>query len=173
MHIVEDRKASDQLWWFLRKETTMERDLDTFLTVVYCTIDELYQAQFAAAKPSRPGKVPALSDSEVLTLLLLAQWHPSRSERWVGRYAAAHWRAYFPHLLDQRSFNRRARDLHGVLAALGPAIAAQMAYHLQVRVPYDVLDGIPVPVMARCRGSRHRCCANEAGIGCGGSDRDW
>lgn len=151
----------------------MELDLDTFLTLVYCTVDELYQAHFAAAKPSRPGKAPDVSDSEVLTLALLAQWHPSRSERAVGRYAARHWRAYFPRLLDQSAFNRRVRDLHGVLAALGPALAAQVGHHLQLRVPYEVLDAIPVPVMARCRGNRHRCFANEVGIGCGGSDRDW
>jgi hypothetical protein len=90
MHILEDRKVSDGVWWFLVKETTMELDLDTFLTIVYCTVDELYQTQFAAAKPPRPGTAPTLSDSEVLTLLLLTQWHPSRSERAVGRYAAAH-----------------------------------------------------------------------------------
>ena len=76
----------------------------------------------------RPGTAPTLSDREGLTLLLLAQWHPSRSERAVGRYAATHWRAYFPHLLDQSSFNCRTRDLHGVLAALGPVIAAQVAH---------------------------------------------
>ncbi len=151
----------------------MHLDLDTFLTIVYCTVDELYQAHFAAMRPTRPGRCPALSDSEVLTLALLAQWHPSRSERAVGRYAARHWRAYFPRLLDQSAFNRRVRDLHGVLAALGPALATHVAHQLQLRIPYEVLDGIPVPVMARCRGNRHRCFANEVGIGCGGSDHDW
>ena len=49
----------------------------------------------------------------------------------------------------------------------------EVAHELQLRVPYEVLDGIPVPVMARCRGNRHRCFANEVGIGCGGSDHDW
>ena len=33
----------------------MDLDLDTFLTVVYCTVDTLYQAHFAATKPLRPG----------------------------------------------------------------------------------------------------------------------
>ncbi len=151
----------------------MALDLDTFLTVVYCMVDDLYQTHGAPAKPVRRGTRPALSDSEVLTLAVLAQWHPSRSERAVGRYAAKHWRAYFPRLLDQSAFNRRVRDLHGVLAALGPALAAHLAHQLQLRVPYEVLDGIPVPVMARCRGNRHRCFANEVGIGCGGSDQEW
>ena len=50
----------------------------------------------------------------------------------------------------------------------GPLFAA-----LQLEAPYEVLDGVPVPLMARCRGNRHRCFANKASIGCGGSDREW
>ena len=38
---------------------------------------------------------------------------------------------------------------------------------------YEVLDGVPVPLMRRWRGERQRCFAHEAAIDCGGSDRDW
>jgi hypothetical protein len=150
----------------------MELDLDTFLVTVYCTVDDLYQAQFAAAKPRRPGKKPELADSEVLTLMLLGQWHPRRSERAFGRYAARHWRRYFPRLLSQSAFNRRTRDLWGVLAQLGPAVERLVAPQ-GGRSPYAVLDTVPVPLMRRGRGEQHRLFANEAGIGCGGSDREW
>jgi hypothetical protein len=155
------------------KETAMTLDLDTFLTRVYCMVDTAYQAEFASARPSRPGPRPELHDSEVLTLMLVAQWHPSRSERKVGRYAAKHWRSYFPRLLSQSQFNRRARDLHGIFARLAPLLAEQTIATLSLDAPYEVLDGVPVPLMARCRGNRHRCFANEASIGCGGSDREW
>src|SRR5688572_29493048 len=101
----------------------MPLDLDTFLTIVYCMVDTVYQSTFAALRPARPGPQPALHDSEVLTLMLVAQWHPSRSERKVGRYAAQHWRAYFPRLLSQSQFNRRARDLHAIFARLAPLLA--------------------------------------------------
>ena len=77
-------------------------------------------------KPRRPGKKPELSDSEVLTLALLAQWQSDRSEHAFGRYAAKHWRSYFPRLLSQSQFNRRVRDLCGVLCRLGPAIAHEV-----------------------------------------------
>ena len=69
----------------------MEIDLDTFLTTVYDITDLLYQRDYAPHKPARPGKKPELSDSEVLTLALLAQWQSDRSERAFGRYAAKHW----------------------------------------------------------------------------------
>src|SRR5688572_30609540 len=98
----------------------MELDLDTFLTAVYCVVDDLYRSEFARAKPARPGPRPRLSDGEVLTLAVLAQWQRGRSERAFLRYAGRHWRSDFPRLLSQSAFNRRARDLAGVLCALGP-----------------------------------------------------
>lgn len=150
----------------------MELDPDTFLTTVYVTVDDLYQESFAALKPLRPGPKATLSDSEVLTLSLLAQWQKGRSERDFLRWAARHWQGYFPHLLSQSAFNRRARDLCGVLCALGPRLAARLA-GLTGPPAYEAVDCAPVPLMRRCRGSRHRLYACEAAIGKGGSDRQW
>jgi hypothetical protein len=149
----------------------MELDVDTFLTTVYCIVDELYEAEFAAAKPVRPGPAPRLSDSEVLTLLLLGQWQGDRKERAFLRYARQHWRGYFPGLLSQSAFNRRARDVWGVCCALGPAVAAALAREAGAAA-YGVVDGVPVPLMRRCRGRRRRLFREEAGFGRGGSDQE-
>lgn len=159
----------------------MDIDLDTFLVAVYCVVDELYVAHAGPHKPVRPGRRPALSDSEVLTLQLLAQWQTAGSERVFLAYAARHWRAYFPRLLDQSAFNRRARDLHGVLARLGEWCrqdvgSVLLALRGSAAEPptasaYEVLDGVAVPVLRRCRGRRHRCFAAEADLGRGGSDK--
>jgi hypothetical protein len=147
-------------------------DLDTFLTTVYVITDDLYQRHYAHLKPRRRGKKPDLSDSEVLSLTILAQWQHSRSERAFGEYAAKHWRSFFPRLLTQSQFNRRSRDLAGVLASLGPAIARHLTAQLGTPA-FEVLDGVPVPLMRRCRGERHRCFTDQAAIGRAGSDRDW
>jgi len=151
----------------------MDIDVDTFLTTVYCVVDALYQAQYAAHKPVRPGAAPQLSDSEVLTLVILAQWQHNRSEAAFVRYAQAHWRGYFPRLLTQSAFNRRARDLLGVLCQLGPQVGQGVAALLAAPPAYGVLDTIPVPLMRCCRGVRHRLFAAEAAVGRGGSDRQW
>src|SRR5260221_13940560 len=74
----------------------MELDVDTFLVTVYVLVADLYRERFAPRKPRRPGRPPELSDEEVLTLVLLGQWLPQRSERAFLRYVAAHWRAPFP-----------------------------------------------------------------------------
>ena len=36
----------------------MDLNLDTFLTTVYCLIDDWYQVRYAPQKPVRPGKEP-------------------------------------------------------------------------------------------------------------------
>jgi hypothetical protein len=155
------------------KLPTTAEDLATFLATVYCTIDELYVERFGAHKPARPGVAPVASDSEVLTLLVLAQWQHQRSERRFVRYVGTHWRAYFPRVLSQSAYNRRARDLAGVLAALGPAVAARVV-RVWPGVHYEVVDGVPVPLARRCRGLRRKgWTAEQAALGRGGSDQDW
>jgi hypothetical protein len=144
-------------------------DLDTFLVTVYTLVDDLYQAEVAAQKPAAVGRPPRLSDSEVLTLLVAGQWL-GNAERALYRHAAQHWRAYFPHLGDRSSFNRRARTLTGVLLRLIPLLARDVGASAAV---YEVIDGVPVPLMRRCRGVKHRLFGEEAGIGRGGSDHDW
>lgn len=147
----------------------MDIDLDTFLVALYTVVDDTYKQYAAPCRPLRPGPPPELSDSEVLTLLLLTQWS-HLSERALLRHAAEHWQSYFPRLLDQSAFNRRVRDLGGVAIALSPHIAQVLGAAL---APYQVLDSVPVPLARRCRGLRHHLFGPEASIGRGGSDHDW
>jgi len=146
---------------------------DTFLVAVYCIVDDLYQAQWARLKPVRPGAPVQMSDSEILPLMVLSQWIPHGSEATFLQHVHRSWSGYFPRLVDQASYNRRCRDLMGVLCRLGPAIAQATTQMLNRPSSYEALDSVPVPLMCRCRGERHRLFGDEAGIGCGGSDRDW
>src|SRR5512141_1197818 len=151
----------------------MEIDLDAFLVLVYSLVDDLYQSKYASLKPKRRGHKAELSDSEVLTLAILCQWHLGRSENGFVEYVQRHWRAYFPRMLSQGAYNRRVRDLAGVLCDLGPAVARQTRAYFESAVAYEVIDGVPVPLMKRCRGTKHRLFGPEAAIGRGGSDREW
>jgi hypothetical protein len=151
----------------------MQLDVDTFLTTVYCVVDDFYQAEFATPRARRPGRRPTVSDSEVLTLAVLAQWQPRRSERAFVRYVHRHWPAYFPRRLSQSAFNRRVRDLGIALCYLGPHLAATLATHLGETATHEVADGVPVPLARRCRGRRQRLFADAAAVGRGGSDHDF
>jgi hypothetical protein len=150
----------------------MDIDVDTFLTVVYCVCDEVYQREIAPRLGPRPGARPKLSDSEVLALVVLEQWHGHRCERCFLAYARRQWLAYFPRLTSQSAFNRRARHLWAAVCLLGPAIAREVSRHLGRGPAYQVWDGVPVPLMRRCRGRRRRLFGDEADVGRGGSDKE-
>ena len=153
-------------------EPTVSLDVDTFLTTVYCLVDDLYQQYVAPVRAHLPGRRGELSDSEVLTLSMLCQWQSNRSERQFVAWATEHWRAYFPRLLSQSAFNRRARQMYGVLARVCDWIRQSVEAQLGQVSAYEVLDGVPVPLMRRCRGRRQRCFGLEANLGHGGSDQE-
>ena len=144
-------------------------DLDTFLVALYTIVDDLYQANIAPLMPVRCGPKPRLSGSEMLTLALCAQWHGA-SERAFLRYAAQHWRGYFPALTTQSACNRRIRKLAWALSALSREAAQEMGAYA---APFQVADTVPVPLMRRCRGQKHKLFGAEADIGRGGAGRDW
>lgn len=125
-------------------------DRDTFLTALYVFIDDLVPSQ--PAPPVRPGPAPKLSVSEVLTLLVLAQWRRFASGREFYRYAQAVLRPLFPTLPDRRQFVRQAQHCQPLLLAC----LRQLARHGQAeQARYQVLDLTPVPVRdAKRRGSR-------------------
>ncbi|MDQ3223387.1 MAG: hypothetical protein M3Q75_07965 [Gemmatimonadota bacterium] len=143
---------------------------DTFLTTVYTVVDDWYRAVAAPTKPVRRGHQPEMSDSEVLTLQVCQQWL-GWSERLFLAYVARHWRDYFPRLLDQSSYNRRTRDLAGCAVQLIGHLARLLG---ETDDPYQVIDGVPVPLARIARGRRHRLFAeDEAAVGRGGVDRRW
>lgn len=147
----------------------MTIDIDTFLTALYTIVDDLYQQHFAPYKLKRRGPEPLLADSEVLTLAICTQWFGTSENKFIG-YAQRHWRSFFPRLLSQSQTNRRTRDLAGVLVHMVSLVSAQLETEL---VAYEAFDGLPVPLMRRCRGNKHRLFGDEASVGRGGSDKDW
>ena len=146
-------------------------DVNTFLTMIYTMIDDWYQQEIAAQKPVRPGQDPVVSDREVLTLTILREWLGCTSEEHFLAVVTQHGQGYVPRVRCQSSFNRRVRDLWGVLVVWAP-LAGQWVTALQDVSAYRVADAVPVPLMRVCRGRRHRVFGPEADLGCGGSDKD-
>jgi hypothetical protein len=144
--------------------------LDTFLVALYTITDDLYQAANPYPR-SKPGSKPIMSDSEVLTLALAAQWL-QLPERKLIRYVKIHWQAYFPHLFTQSQFNRRFRALANLTSTLVTQASLQIKDYFHS--DYEVLDTVSVPLMKKCRGRQHKLFPPDiAGIGMGGSDREW
>ncbi len=144
-------------------------DLDSFLVSLYVLVDDWWKLNHSL-DPPRTGRPALLSDSEVLTLAILAQWPRFRSERDFWRFARAHLRQYFPNLCSQSQFNRRVRALESEMCLLQGAFAQELAEPSAV---YRVLDTTLVPAIVRVRACRKGLFAGQATFGRSASKTEW
>src|SRR5687768_4236319 len=84
-------------------------DLDSFLVSLYVLVDDWWKLDHAL-QPPKSGRPALLSDPEVLTLAILAQWPRFRSERDFWRFAWAHLRPYFPKLCAPKANSTDASE---------------------------------------------------------------
>ncbi len=144
-------------------------DLDSFLVSLYVSVDDWWQATHPP-NPRRPGRPALLSQSEVLTLAILAQWPRFRSERDFWRFASAHLGEYFPKLCTQSQLNRRVRALEPEMRALQRAFAGGLS---EPSLVYRVLDTTLVPAIVRVRACRKGLFAGQASFGRSASKTEW
>jgi hypothetical protein len=144
-------------------------DLDSFLVSLYVLVDDWWKLEHAW-RPPKTGRPAVLSDPEVLTLAILAQWPRFRSERDFWRFAWAHLRPYFPALCSQSQLNRRIRALAPEMRLLQLAFARELADPSAV---YRILDTTLVPAIVRVRASRKRLFAGQATFGRSASKTEW
>ncbi len=145
-------------------------DLDSFLVSLYVLVDDWWRVSHHSSTPPRPGRPALLTDSEVLTLALLAQWPRFRSERDFWRFADAHLRGYFPDLCSQGQLNRRIRALEPQMRALQQALAGGLADPSAV---YRVLDTTLVAAIVRVKASRKGLFCGQATFGRSASKTEW
>jgi hypothetical protein len=144
-------------------------DLDSFLVSLYVLVDDWWKLDHAW-RPTKTGRPALLSDPEVLTLAILAQWPRFRSERDFWRFASSHLRPYFPMLCSQSQLNRRIRALEPEIRALQQAFARDLA---EPSAAYRVMDTTLVPAIVRVRASRKGLFAGQASFGRSASKTEW
>lgn len=115
--------------------------VNTILTHMFTAVDDFCKQ---VAHP-KPGPVPRLCDSELITILLFGELLGLASERKQHRYAMKYLRDYFPGSIDQSGFHRRALGLTGVINQCR-AVALQALAPLVSDL--HLLDSTPVPVIA-------------------------
>jgi hypothetical protein len=145
-------------------------DLDSFLVSLYVLVDDWWKASHPSSAPRKPGRPALLSESEVLTLAILAQWPRFRSERDFWRFAWAHLRLYFPMLCSQGQLNRRIRALEPEMRALQRSFAEELS---EPSAAYRVMDTTLVAAIVRVRASRKGLFAGQATFGRSASKTEW
>jgi hypothetical protein len=124
----------------------MIQTFEDLCTYAYVTVDELFQAS-VLPHDYRPGPRSTFSDSEVITLPLVAEIVGLDDESVFLDYVARNHRTLFPLLPDRSRYNRRRR-------ALGDAtntIRCQLLSFLLALLPPDerplcLLESLPLAV---------------------------
>ncbi len=126
-------------------------------TVWYVLVDDAYQQLYRNVRLRHAGPSPRFSDSEVITLSLIADTYFHGNEELMVAFVEQHYRALFPQLLSASRFNRRRRALSRLIEDIRQAVGtALIAPGDDVRL----MDSAPIPV---CTYQRSRLCTTVQG----------
>lgn len=125
-------------------------DLNTFVIIVYCLIDDWLAEQ---PRYRRRGPQPTISDAEVLTIEVVGIWLGLVTDKAVFLYFQRHYGDWFPGLagIHRTTFVRQSANLWAVKVQLW----RQLLRWIQHDPTDSIMDSMPLPV---CRfGRANRC----------------
>ena len=145
--------------------------MEYFIIAVFCKIDELLKEITASQKVRSKGFEPALSDSEVMTMEIVAEYRGIETDIRIWQYFREHWRGWFPALKSRTTFVRQAANLWQYKALLQQKIAEQLG---ALNDDVHLIDGVPIPLCSLCRASRCRSFEDIADYGyCAAKDMHY
>ncbi len=125
--------------------------------VWYVWIDDVFQQLYRDQRLRRRGEAPRFSDSEVITLSLIADTFFHGQEELMIAFVHQYHRDLFPQVLSRSRFNRRRRMLIAVIEAIRRALSDLL---IAPDDAWRLIDSAPIPV---CTYKRSRHCATLAG----------
>jgi hypothetical protein len=134
-----------------------------FILAVYCLVDDSYRAFLRDKRGNKrlrtSGPNPRLSDSEVITMVVVGEFLGYDTDEGIHWYFRQHWRTLFPTIPDRTLFVRQAANLWVVIAHIQHALA----HHLGA---FDddchLIDGLPMTVANVNRAKRTKSFRGEA-----------
>jgi hypothetical protein len=136
--------------------------IEELFLVTLVLVDDWYIQKGQYLLNRTVGVAPTFSDSEMLTLMLAIDFFEFTSERHYHAFIQANYLDWFPHLLDQSQYNRRARRLRFLLNKLRQDWANQLGVQWD---QHFLLDTTPVPVVGYRRDKGHSHFRGSADYG--------
>jgi hypothetical protein len=134
-------------------------DLSTFITCVFCLIDDRLKGR----RIRQRGPAPKLSDAEVLTIEVVGEFLGLDTDEGIHLFFRRHYAEWFPALgqVHRTTFARQAANLWKIKECLWQ--------ELLTLVPHDrgfaICDSMPLPVCLFARAYRCRRFKGEATFG--------
>jgi hypothetical protein len=140
----------------------VSNELDTLLTALYVNLEDRVLPALGCSRAHRRGRKPALSDAELLCLVVAQQLLGVASERHWIRYARTNLTGMFPHLPGQSGYGKRLRASGVLIAAVITELARDTdSWHDLLRL----VDSTPLPCAASRETVKRSDLAGHAGYG--------
>ena len=137
-------------------------DVETLFTILFVLIDDWYLEKGRQFLVGKAGRNPVFSDSEMMTLVLAAEYLPFAAESQYLSYIRANHRDLFPNLLSQSQFNRRARGLRSLMEAMRRDFLTDWGI---TQAEEFLIDTKPVPVLGYKRSKKRSDFLGSANYG--------
>lgn len=129
-------------------------DLDTMIVTVFCRIDDSLKRVLNGRRLRQRGRVPQLSDAEVLTIETIGEYLGFSQDKQIFEYFRRHYQSLFPALgrVHRTSFVRQAANLWRVKESLWQEVLRDLEYDEQV----SLIDSFPLEACRFARAARCR-----------------
>ena len=135
--------------------------IEEFIITTFCLIDDLY-ITFISEPIRQRGFAPKHSDSEVITMEIVAEWLGIHEDKAIWQYFRQHWSHLFPSIPDRSQFTRQGANLWRVKQILQEVLVKKL--HAD-RSDLHIIDGFPVEVCCRTRVAQSSAFKGEAWFG--------
>ena len=117
--------------------------LEDFIITVFCFVAENFDQVFKDQKLRSRGFKPKLSDVEVISMEIIAEFLRIDTDKGIWLYFKSHWHAWFPALGSRSNFVRQASNLWRVKQMIQSNIAKQLNAENDI---LHMADGFPLPI---------------------------
>ena len=114
--------------------------IEEFITAVFCCVDDLLKEITQGQSIREKGFAPALADSEVMTMEIVAEYQGIDADQAIWKYFRRHWLSLFPKLSSRSAFVRQAANLWQYKELLQQRLAAHLGTFTDT---VHLVDGIP------------------------------
>lgn len=136
--------------------------VEDFIIAVYCLVDDIMNGLLKSNNLRQRGFNPALTDGEMITMELVAEFQGIDTDKGAWEYFCNHWRPLFPNLGSRSNFAKHAANLWCMKQQIQKALAEQMGAFTD---SLHISDGFPVPVCHFRRANFSQVFAGEATYG--------
>lgn len=145
--------------------------MEDFIITVYCLIDDMLKKLLLDKKLRKRGFKPKLSDSEIITMEIVAEFLGIDTDKGAWKYFCNHWKYLFPDLGSRANFAKHGANLWQLKQQMQEELARSVGAFSDT---LHLADGFPIPVTHFKRAYSSKIFSNEAAYGyCASKDEKY